>query len=41
MPPGHRTPARRAYLSWGWRKIGELRPFDDAPVYDAMVRRLP
>jgi ribosomal protein S18 acetylase RimI-like enzyme len=29
--------ARSAYLSWGWHKLGELQPFDDAPVYDAMV----
>lgn len=35
------VPARQAYLSWGWHKIGELQPFDDAPVYDAMVRPLP
>jgi ribosomal protein S18 acetylase RimI-like enzyme len=35
------TAARSAYLSWGWRKIGELQPFDDSPIYDAMVRGLP
>jgi GNAT superfamily N-acetyltransferase len=29
--------ARSAYLTWGWYKIGDLRPFDDAPVYDAML----
>lgn len=29
--------AREAYLAWGWYKIGDLRPFDDAPVYDAML----
>ncbi|MGH3915175.1 MAG: GNAT family N-acetyltransferase [Pseudonocardiaceae bacterium] len=34
------TAARTAYLSWGWRKIGELQPFDDAPVFDAMIREL-
>lgn len=34
------TAARTAYLSWGWRKIGELQPFEDAPVFDAMVREL-
>jgi ribosomal protein S18 acetylase RimI-like enzyme len=34
------VPARSAYLSWGWNKLGELQPFDDAPVYDAMVVRL-
>ncbi len=35
------VPARTAYLAWGWYKLGELQPFDDAPVYDAMVRELP
>jgi len=34
------VPAKSAYLSWGWYKLGELRPFDDAPVYDAMVVEL-
>ena len=31
------TPARSAYLSWGWRKLGDLQPFPDAPVYEAML----
>lgn len=35
------APARAAYLSWGWRKLGELKPFDDAPTYDAMIVELP
>jgi GNAT superfamily N-acetyltransferase len=30
-------PARTAYLSWNWYKLGDLRPFDDAPTYEAMV----
>lgn len=34
------TAARTAYLSWGWRKIGELQPFDDSPVFDAMILEL-
>ncbi|MEU7907214.1 GNAT family N-acetyltransferase [Actinoplanes sp. NPDC049118] len=34
------TIARSAYNSWGWYKIGELKPFDDAPLYDAMLRDL-
>jgi GNAT superfamily N-acetyltransferase len=33
--------ARRAYFSWGWRRIGELRPFQDAPLMDEMVIALP
>ncbi|WP_328475197.1 GNAT family N-acetyltransferase [Actinoplanes sp. NBC_00393] len=32
--------ARTAYETWGWRKIGELQPFADAPVYDAMLKDL-
>ncbi len=34
------VPARSAYLSWGWYKLGELQPFADAPVYDAMMLEL-
>jgi GNAT superfamily N-acetyltransferase len=34
-------PARSAYVSWGWYKLGELQPFDDAPIYDAMLLELP
>ncbi|HEV2089051.1 MAG TPA: GNAT family N-acetyltransferase [Cryptosporangiaceae bacterium] len=29
--------ARSAYQAWGWRLIGHIRPFPDAPVYDAML----
>jgi len=32
--------ARSAYLSWGWRKIGEIQPFPDAPTMDSMVLKL-
>jgi ribosomal protein S18 acetylase RimI-like enzyme len=34
-------PAQAAYRSWGWFKLGELQPFPDAPVFDALVRELP
>ncbi|MFI5955738.1 GNAT family N-acetyltransferase [Cryptosporangium sp. NPDC051539] len=34
-------PARTAYLSWGWRTLGHLQPFPDAPVYEALVIDLP
>jgi len=37
--PGN-VPARNAYESWGWQKLGVLQPFEDAPVYDSMVLRL-
>lgn len=29
--------ARRAYYRWGWRHIGKLRPFPDAPLCDALI----
>lgn len=36
------TAARRAYLSWGWQRVGELRPdWDNAPLFEVMTRRLP
>lgn len=35
------TPAKSAYLSWGWRAIGQKQPFPDSPTFDAMVRVLP
>jgi ribosomal protein S18 acetylase RimI-like enzyme len=31
------APAKSAYISWGWRKLGEIKPFDDSPTYDAMI----
>jgi ribosomal protein S18 acetylase RimI-like enzyme len=31
------TAAQAAYASWGWRKVGLLQPFPDAPIYDALV----
>ena len=31
------TAAQTAYASWGWRKLGGLKPFDDSPTYDAML----
>jgi ribosomal protein S18 acetylase RimI-like enzyme len=35
------TSAQNAYRRWGWRKIGKLRPFPDAPDFDSMVVALP
>jgi ribosomal protein S18 acetylase RimI-like enzyme len=35
------TAAYTAYLSWGFMTIGQVKPFDDSPVYEAMVRPLP
>ncbi|MBC8092344.1 MAG: GNAT family N-acetyltransferase [Pseudonocardia sp.] len=37
----HNERARRAYSSWGWRAIVQVRPFDVGPLTDAMVRELP
>lgn len=34
--------ARRAYLTWGWHPVAQLRPrWDDAPLFDVLVRPLP
>jgi ribosomal protein S18 acetylase RimI-like enzyme len=34
-------PARAAYRKWGWRSVGHLQPFADAPVYESMLLDLP
>lgn len=28
---------RALYVSWGYRKAGQMQPFEDSPRYDAMV----
>lgn len=28
---------RALYESWGYRKVGQMQPFKDSPLYDAMV----
>lgn len=33
--------AQQAYAWWGWRKVGKLRPFPDAPHYDSLILDLP
>lgn len=34
--------AYRAYLRWGWRKAGQLRPaWPDAPLFDVLILPLP
>ena len=30
-------PAQAAYRRWGYTSIGKLKPFADAPVYDALI----
>lgn len=34
------NPARDAYESWGWRVIGQTRPFPDSPIMDEMAKLL-
>lgn len=29
--------AHAAYASWGWRKVGLMHPFPDAPIYDTLL----
>ncbi|MEU3351019.1 GNAT family N-acetyltransferase [Streptomyces sp. NPDC037389] len=36
-PEPEAAPAQRAYEAWGYVKVGRTRPWDEAPVYDAMV----
>jgi ribosomal protein S18 acetylase RimI-like enzyme len=33
--------AQQAYIRWGWEKVGKLRPYPDAPHFDAMILPLP
>ena len=33
-------PAHRAYTAWGYERVGPIQPFEDGPVYDAMLRPL-
>jgi GNAT superfamily N-acetyltransferase len=35
------NPAKSAYTRWGWRAVGQVQPFPEAPVLDAMVHVLP
>ncbi|MEU1783413.1 MULTISPECIES: GNAT family N-acetyltransferase [Streptomyces] len=39
-PEPEAAPAQRAYQAWGYVKVGRSRPWDEAPVYDAMVLEL-
>jgi hypothetical protein len=29
--------AQHAYARWGYRRVGQIQPFSDAPTYDAMI----
>lgn len=34
------VPARTAYLAWGWRVLGLVRPVPEAPLYECMLKDL-
>jgi GNAT superfamily N-acetyltransferase len=36
-PEPETAPARAAYMSWGYHKIGQIRPSVVLPIYDAML----
>ncbi|HWU08105.1 MAG TPA: GNAT family N-acetyltransferase [Streptomyces sp.] len=36
-PEDGAAPARAAYTSWGYERVGVSHPWDDAPFYEAMV----
>lgn len=41
VDPGNEV-AYRAYLRWGWRPVGKLRPgWPDAPTFDVLILSLP
>jgi GNAT superfamily N-acetyltransferase len=31
------TPAQTAYNHWGWHVAGKLQPYEDSPIYDALI----
>ena len=31
---------QQAYLSWGYRVVGQIQPFPDAPIYNVMIKQL-
>ncbi|MGW3644972.1 GNAT family N-acetyltransferase [Streptomyces sp. NPDC000878] len=39
-PEPEAAPAQSAYVAWGYRKVGQSHPWDEAPFYDAMVLEL-
>lgn len=40
-PEPEAVAARSAYAVWGYRKVGVSQPWEEAPVYDVMLRDLP
>ncbi|GCB49082.1 acetyltransferase [Streptomyces sp. NL15-2K] len=39
-PEPEAAPAQSAYAAWGYRNVGVSHPWDEAPLYDCMVRDL-
>ncbi|EFL32648.1 acetyltransferase [Streptomyces viridochromogenes DSM 40736] len=39
-PEPEAAPARQAYEAWGYHRVGTSHPWEDAPLYDCMVRHL-
>ncbi|MFI2030530.1 GNAT family N-acetyltransferase [Streptomyces buecherae] len=39
-PEPEAAPARSAYATWGYRRIGKSQPWEDAPYYDTMLLEL-
>ena len=39
-PEPEAAAAQSAYAAWGYRTVGRSRPWDEAPLYDAMVLNL-
>lgn len=39
-PEPEAAPAQSAYASWGYRQVGKSHPWEEAPVYDAMILEL-
>lgn len=34
------VPARTAYLAWGWRVTGLVRPVPEAPLFECVLKDL-
>ncbi|MEU3897657.1 GNAT family N-acetyltransferase [Streptomyces sp. NPDC045251] len=39
-PEPEAAPAQSAYAAWGYQKVGVSHPWEDAPLYDCMLRAL-
>ncbi|WTX10372.1 GNAT family N-acetyltransferase [Streptomyces canus] len=39
-PEPEAAPAQSAYTAWGYRKVGVSHPWEDAPLYECMLREL-